>query len=184
MRFRKASRLGGPSLVLAAALALVGLLVYGQLTTGASTTLTDAVSRGERPTAPSRPLPKLGGGETALADFRGRPVILNFWASWCDPCKEEAPLLVRAHELLTRSGGTVLGVTVKDATGDSQTFVDKFRLPFPNVRDVGDELGDDYGLTGVPETYAIDRSGRVVALSRGQITQKWVDDAVRTITPP
>ena len=76
----------------------------------------------------------------------------------------------------------MLGITVKDASADSARFVKQFRLAFPNLRDVDDKLGDEYGLTGVPETYAIDRAGRVVALSKGQIDARWVDDAVARVT--
>ena len=162
--------------VVIAATALVALLVYGLVAVGESTTIDDAVVRGERPVAPSRTLPKLGGGTGAPADLKGKPVVLNFWASWCDPCKDEAPALVRAQERLEQVGGTVLGVTVDDASPDSQKFVKEHDLNFPSLRDTEGELGEDFGRTGVPETFFIDREGRVVAVSRGMIDDEFLDE--------
>jgi len=159
----------GLPFVIVAAAALIALLVYGLVAAGESTTLDDAVRRGESPKAPDRELPKLGGGTGSLADYRGKPVVLNFWASWCDPCKDEAPALRRAHERLERAGGTVLGVTVDDSSSDSARFAEQHDLEFPSLRDVDGKLGRDYGRTGVPETFLIDREGRIVAISRGMI---------------
>jgi cytochrome c biogenesis protein CcmG/thiol:disulfide interchange protein DsbE len=169
------------SLAVLGALALVALLVYGVVGVGESTTLDDAVKRGERPAAPVRALPRLGGGEGSLADFRGRPVVLNFWASWCEPCKDESPALMRAHRRLQRAGGTVLGVTVSDASGDSRRFAERYGLTYPSLRDIEDELGEDYGRTGVPETFVIDRGGRIAALSRGSVDDRWLDRALRLV---
>jgi cytochrome c biogenesis protein CcmG/thiol:disulfide interchange protein DsbE len=120
-------------------------------------------------------------GEASLADWKGKPVIVNFWASWCEPCKAEAPLLERAHARLTARGGTVLGVTVSDATDDSRRFIRDHGLSFPSLRDVEGELADDFGTNGVPESFAIDREGRVVAISRGQVSQRFVDQALRMV---
>ena len=170
-----------PLVVLVSA-GLVALLVYGVVGAGESTTLDDALKRGERPPAPTRTLPALGGGEGSIADWRGRPLLVNFWASWCDPCKDESPLMERAHRRLRRDGGTVLGVTVSDATADSRAFMHKYGLTFPSLRDVDDELGEELGTTGVPETFAIDRGGRIVAISRGAVTREFVDDAIERVT--
>ena len=161
--------------VVIAATALVGLLVYGLVATGESTTLDDALNRGDRPVAPSRPLPTLDGGQASLADYRGKPVVLNFWASWCEPCEFEAPALRRAQARLAKAGGTVLGVTVQDASPDSKAFAKEHGFRFPSLRDVDGELGKDYGRTGVPETFVIDRSGRVAAISRGQVDDEFFD---------
>ena len=169
-----------PVVVLACA-ALVALLVYGVVGAGTSTTLDDAVKAGERPAAPDRTLPLLAGGEGSIATFRGKPVLVNFWASWCDPCKEEAPLLERAHERLKKAGGTVLGVTVSDASEDSRAFMQKYGLSFPSLRDVDGRLGEDFETTGVPESFVVDSDGRVVAISRGQVTQEFVDEAIRLV---
>jgi cytochrome c biogenesis protein CcmG, thiol:disulfide interchange protein DsbE len=171
-------RRGPVPFVIVAAVALIGLLVYGVIAVGESQTLDDAVKRGDRPQAPSRVLPKLGGGEGSIAALKGRPLVVNFWASWCDPCKEEAPALRRAQAELEKAGGTVLGVTVDDSSPDSQAFIREFGLDFPSLRDVDGELGEDFGRTGVPETYVIDRDGRVVAISRGQVDDAFFDQTL------
>ena len=164
-----------PTIAVLAALALVALLVYGVSGVGGSTTLDDAVKAGKRPEAPVRELPDLGGGTGSLADYAGKPVLLNFWASWCEPCKAEAPILERAHRRLRAEGGAVLGVTVSDQSDDSRAFLKKYGLTFPSLRDVEGALGRDYGTTGVPETFAIDREGRVAAISRGSVDDAFVD---------
>ncbi len=169
------------SLAVVASLALVALLVYGVVGAGGSTTLDDAVKAGERPAAPDRELPLLDGGTGSVGEWRGKPVIVNFWASWCAPCKAEAPLLERAHRRLTARGGTVLGVTVSDASDDSRAFMRKYGITFPSVRDVEGELAEDFETKGVPESFAVDAEGRVVAISRGQVDRAFVDEALRRI---
>ena len=164
-----------------AVFALLALLVYGLLAVGTSTTLDEAVQRGERPPAPTRPLPTLDGGRGSLADYKGKPVVLNFWASWCGPCEDEAPALERAQKRLEKAGGTVLGVTVDDATPDSLAFMRKHGLSYPSLRDVGGELKQDYGATGVPETFVIDREGRIAAMRRGQVDDRFLRAALTKV---
>jgi cytochrome c biogenesis protein CcmG, thiol:disulfide interchange protein DsbE len=164
--------------VVVAAAAVLALLVYGFVTVGESATIDNAVARGERPPAPDRTLPRLGGGEGSVGELRGRPVVLNFWASWCDPCRDEAPALERAQARLEEAGGTVLGVTVDDASADSARFVDEHDISFPSLRDVDGALGRDYGRGGVPETFVIDREGRVAAVHRGMVDDSFFDRAL------
>jgi cytochrome c biogenesis protein CcmG/thiol:disulfide interchange protein DsbE len=160
---------------------LIGLLIYGVTAKSASRTLDDRVAHGERPTAPdaTRALPILDGhGTSSLATLKGKVVVLNFWASWCEPCQVEAPLLERAQARLQRAGGTVLGVTYLDATPDSQSFVKRFHLTYPNLRDNDGAFAHAYGTDQLPESFVIDRDGGIVAISRGEIGQSFLDRAI------
>jgi cytochrome c biogenesis protein CcmG/thiol:disulfide interchange protein DsbE len=173
-------RLLVPVLAAVVALGLVGLLAYGLLSRSTDDSIEQAVARGDFPAAPSAELPVLGADSTeSVAALRGQVVVLNFWASWCIPCRSEAPILDRVHRRLTASGaGTVLGVTYNDSTPAALRFVDRYGMSFPSVRDVGTKLARRYGTHRVPETFVIDRRGRVVDLFRGQIDQAFLDRAL------
>ncbi|HEU4973972.1 MAG TPA: TlpA disulfide reductase family protein [Baekduia sp.] len=164
------------------AAALIALLVYGVVHGGSNTTLDDAVKAGKHPAAPATDLkrPLLdGSGERSIGDYRGKIVVLNFWASWCEPCRKEAPLLQGVQDHLAKTGnGTVLGATYNDAPDDSHKFEREFHITYPSIRDVGTDLADEYGTKALPETFVIDAGGRVVAISRGQVTQKFLDNAL------
>jgi cytochrome c biogenesis protein CcmG/thiol:disulfide interchange protein DsbE len=162
-----------------AAAALVGLLAYGVFSKGASTTLDDALASGKRPQAPTMSLPRLGRqGSSSLADYRGKVVVLNMWASWCEPCRAEMPLLQRLHQQIAGDGGVVLGVDTQDASGKAIQFLRQTKATFPSVRDRDRKYGRDFGVTGYPETFLIDRRGRVAALRRFPVTQAWLDQHV------
>ena len=170
--------------VIVLAVAVVGLLVYGVAAGGEDSSLDAAVRRGEQPVAPGADvaLPLLDGkGEISLKELRGQIVVLNFWASWCEPCAEEAPILVKAQRDLEAKGdGTVLGVTYKDFADESRAFARRYRLNYPSVRDDKLDLAPLYGTTKLPETFVIDGSGRVVAIGRGQLTGSFLDGAIAT----
>ena len=170
-----------PILASLAGACLLGLLIYGVTATSASRTLDERVAREERPRAPeaTRALPILGGhGKRALASLRGQVVVLNFWASWCEPCQVEAPLLERAQSALARNGGTVLGVTYLDASPDSQSFVRHYGLTYPNLRDNSGAFAHSYGTDQLPESFVIDRDGHIAAISRGELDQRFLDRAI------
>jgi cytochrome c biogenesis protein CcmG/thiol:disulfide interchange protein DsbE len=170
--------------VIAATIALVTLLAFGLSSGGADTTLSDAVARGERPPAPSLDLPPLEGDKAngKLADYRGKVVVLNVWASWCVPCREESPLLERWHRRISPRGGTVLGVDVQDVDTDALEFIRRYRLTYPHLRDKeGDGMRADWGVVGYPETFVLDRQGRVAALFRGPVDDRWMRENVEPL---
>ena len=160
---------------------LVGLLIYGVAARSPDRTLDELVARRARPEAPdaTRSLPVLGGsGESSLAALKGKVVVLNFWASWCEPCQTEAPLLERAQRLLERHDGTVLGVTYLDAAPDSLGFVQRNHLTYPSLRDNNGSFAHSYGTDQLPESFIIDRQGHIVAISRGEVEQPFLNRAV------
>jgi len=170
-----------PILVSILGACFVGLLIYGVSAQSANRTLDEQLVRGRRPPAPdaTRSLPMLTGhGEASLASFRGKVVVLNFWASWCEPCQVEAPLLERAQSQLERYDATVLGVTYLDASPDSQSFVRRYRLTYPNLRDTDGTFAHSYGTDQLPESFVIDRDGRVAAISRGEVDQSFLNRAI------
>lgn len=150
MADRRTSRI---LLILVPAVAFVVLLGVATFGRGGALTPGDAV--------PGFTAKVLGGGELALNELRGRPVVMNFWASWCGPCKDEAPFLRSAHE---RYGDRVifLGVNIRDAESDALAFVDRYGLDYIHVRDEDLSIYSDYGLTGQPETFFVDQDGVLV----------------------
>jgi len=170
-----------PIIVSLAAACLIALLIYGISVQAASRTLDEQVARGQHPRAPdaSRTLPMLEGhGYASLASLRGKVVVLNFWASWCEPCQTEAPLLERAQGQLERHDGTVLGVSYLDASPDSLAFARRYHLSYPNLRDDEGAFAHSYGTDQLPESFVIDRDGRIVAVSRGEIGQPFLKRAL------
>ena len=173
MRFRASW-----AVILAAAL-LVGLLAYGVASRGTDTSIDDAIARGERVEAPTARLPVLGAaGERSLADYKGKVVVLNFWASWCKPCTEELPLLETTHKAISGRDALVLGANYQDVSDSALGFVRRFKLSFPSLRDRDGEFADRYGSRAFPETFVVDRAGRIAATRRGPVDQKWLDETL------
>jgi cytochrome c biogenesis protein CcmG/thiol:disulfide interchange protein DsbE len=165
--------------VIAAAAALIGLLAYGVASQGTDTSIDDATARGDRIEAPNKLLSTLGApGEQSLADYRGKVVVLNFWASWCPPCIEELPLLQRTHRRIERRGGLVFGVNYKDIPEDALAMAERFGLTYPSVRDRDGEYAEEYATSGIPETFVVDRNGRIAASRRGPVDRQWLDTAL------
>jgi cytochrome c biogenesis protein CcmG/thiol:disulfide interchange protein DsbE len=168
--------------VIGASAALVVLLVYGVATQATDNSIDEAVANGERPEAASAELPVLGNSvEGSLADYRGKVVVLNFWASWCPPCVDEAPLLERAHRSIEDRGATVLGVNYKDVPEDALGFVRDHEISFPSLRDGDGEYGEHFATRGLPETFVIDRRGRIAALRRGPVDERWLEDTLSAL---
>lgn len=168
---------------------LFGLLTWKVFQPNPGAGLVAAIRRGALPAAPNFDLPviwdrpalwpekarqSLKDGHIDLRELRGRPVVLNFWASWCNPCREEAPVFAaaaRAH----REEIVFLGIDIQDITQDAGRFLRALDVPYPSIRDGSDRSYRAYGLTGVPETYYIDANGRIVGHSAGAVTRKELD---------
>jgi len=177
---------------------LLALLVWRVVAQQRGPDLVAAIKAGKRPPAPAFTLPVLSPqtatwppalraalttGSLSLRALRGWPVVVNFWASWCVPCKSEAPLLAasaRAH-----AGKVVfLGIDVQDLRSDGRAFLRTYKVNYVSLRDPSNSTYDAYGLTGVPETYYLDRSGRAVAHSPGQVTAEDLSAGIAEIAPP
>jgi cytochrome c biogenesis protein CcmG, thiol:disulfide interchange protein DsbE len=160
-----------------AAAALVALLTYGVASVGPDTSIDERLADGERVEAPVQDLPVLGSdGTGSLADHAGKVVVLNVWASWCPPCVSEMPLLQRTHDRIAPKGGVVLGIDTQDASEDALRFLREKQISFPSLRDRDREYGRSLGVSGYPETFLIDRKGRIAAMRRGPVDRAWLDE--------
>lgn len=161
-------------------LAVVGLLAFGLLSKGG-----DALAVGDP--APDKELQRLEDeGSGSLADYRGSWVLVNFWASWCEPCRSEAPALEAFQKDHAGDSFTVLGVNLDDATDDAAAFVAEYGLTYPQLRDGdGEERRDAYGMTGFPESFLVDPDGRITLIRRGPVDGAYLGDHVEPeITAP
>jgi len=166
-----------PGLIVIAAVALLALLTFGVSGQNGGSSIDAQVARGTFPAAPnsSMALPLLGSdARKTLADYRGQVVVLNVFASWCDPCRAEAPILADAERSLRTHHATILGVTYLDNTSASKTFVHQEHITYPVLRDVSGNFVRSFGTTGVPETFVINRQGRIQALRRYQLNNTWL----------
>lgn len=134
--------------------------------------------------APDFTLATLDGGQVTLSDLRGRTVLINFWASWCPPCRLEMPDLVRAYEEHKDEGFIILGVdlTFQDALPDVRAFVEEFKMSFPVLLDeTGEVTTQKYRLLGLPMSVFIDREGTIRRTHIGAMTSEQIDEFVGEI---
>ncbi len=152
--------------------AVVGLLGFGLLSKGEA-----KIAVGEP--VPDKVLPVLGGqGTGSIADYRGRWVLVNLWASWCGPCRQEAPALEEFARRQRERGVNVLGINVQDNSDDALTFLREFRVAYPQLRSVGDERSAAFGSTGVPENFLVDPRGRLALIWRGPVDEDFLEQEV------
>lgn len=191
---RRSGRLLVRAAALAAAALFVVLLAYGLAVRSPDTTIDDALSRGKAPAAPQFELGVLSDGEPGplaqawqraadqgrvdLTELRGTPLALNFWASWCVPCREEAPLLEQGWRRARAQGVLFLGLNMQDVRGDALGFLRRFGQTFPSVRDPSNATSRRWGATGIPETFFISARGDVVAHVIGVVTKQQLADGV------
>ena len=144
------------SIVVLGVAGLLGFLVWGLVNSG------DGGLKDGEP-VPVATLPTLPpGGEASLADFEGEWVLLNVWASWCVPCRDESPALEQ-FERANRGTLSVLGVDTRDLSGDAMKFLEQYGITYAQIRDASGEYADDLRTTGVPESFLIDPDGNLVA---------------------
>ncbi len=158
--------------------ALVAVLAYGMANRTAPTGQSGATRVGKP--APTFAMDLYGGGELSYGPDLGEPVVLNFWASWCPPCREESPLLERTWKQYRDRGVLFVGVDTQDTEQDALAYIDEFGLTFPNGLDVDGEITVAYGVVGLPVTFFIGSDGVVKRRWVGALTESqllpWVED--------
>ena len=159
----------------------LGFLLWGMLHREPITGLS-GVTRVNRP-APDFSLTTFKGDTISLADLRGKPVIINFWASWCPPCRTEAPLIERTWLAYKDRGLVFLGVNIQDRKEDALNYMREFSITYPNGPDPSGEIAIDYGVSGLPVTFFINRQGEVVRRWVGAIETSVFIGSIEEIMP-
>jgi cytochrome c biogenesis protein CcmG, thiol:disulfide interchange protein DsbE len=172
--------------------AFVALLAYGLVTKSPDRTVDDGLRKSGSVAAPALNQPVLERGDlgeplrsrlgsvfasprVSLPQLRGTPVVLNFWASWCPPCRTEAPLLGRGWQKARPRGVLYVGLDMQDLTGDARDFMRHFGISYLNIRDPVDDVAHGWGVTGLPETFFLNRGGKVVDHVIGALSQAQLD---------
>ena len=155
---------------------IIALVVVGLLALLAVAVRTRGAPPLASGSAPDFSLTTFDGQTYKLADLKGKPVVINFWASWCIPCRDEAPALQRAWETYKDRGVLVLGVDYVDTETDAKKFIAEFQQTYPNGADLGTRISQAFRISGVPETYFIDREGRLLQGidANGRVKANWI----------
>jgi cytochrome c biogenesis protein CcmG/thiol:disulfide interchange protein DsbE len=162
-------------LAVLAVLAVIGLLAFGLLNKGAT-----KIAVGEP--VPDKTLPALPGpGKGSIADYRGDWVLVNLWASWCEPCREEAPILEDFYRRNRDRNTTVVGINVQDNEDDALAFLHEHPNGYPQLRSVGNERSKAFGSTGVPENFLVDPQGRLALIWRGPVDDRFLAEEVEPL---
>jgi cytochrome c biogenesis protein CcmG/thiol:disulfide interchange protein DsbE len=173
-------RFAVPAVIAAIAIVLLIVLAFGITKSGANNSIAYSVASHHYRLAPKddAELPVLGasGDQTqSFASYRGKIVLVNFFANWCVPCHDEAPLLARAQKMLAAHNGTVLGVVFENSPSDALDYLHNYGLGYPALTDPAGHVANAFGVTGVPDTYLINRQGKIVWLNLYQLTSAFVN---------
>jgi len=114
-------------------------------------------------------LPFLNGGSASLSSFKGKVVLLNFWATWCPPCRYEMPSMEALYQRFKNHGLEILAVDLGEDAHTVRQFIQNHNYTFPVMLDIDGEVGDDYGVRGIPVTYVLNRQGMIIGVVRGAI---------------
>lgn len=119
-------------------------------------------------------LPLFTGGEITLSKLKGQPVIINFWASWCIPCRAEAKLLEDTWRSYKDKGVVFIGVDIQDKEAEAKAFIKEFNITYPNGPDNGGKITIDYGVSGIPVTFFVNRDGMIIDRFVGAISERYL----------
>jgi cytochrome c biogenesis protein CcmG, thiol:disulfide interchange protein DsbE len=161
--------------------ALIGL--FARSLVNGSTTVAAELNDGQRPAAPNFTLPSLTGrGRVSLSSYRGKVVVLNFWASWCPPCREEASTLDEIQSRYGSRGVAVVGVDSQDFSSDARAFARRYDVNYVLVHDSSNDVTNRWGVTsGFPVTFVINRDGSVQKMFTTQLLAPTLDAALRPL---
>lgn len=132
--------------------------------------------------APEFVLKSFNGDEIKLSDFRGKTLLVNFWASWCHPCREEAPALERAYMSLSGNQVEFIGINIMDDRKSAEEYIKSFGGSFVNIYDPENRVHLDYGVGGVPETFFVNPEGIITGKHRGPLTERMIMDYIEKAT--
>jgi cytochrome c biogenesis protein CcmG, thiol:disulfide interchange protein DsbE len=163
--FRPRAGFNLSSLILLAAVALIAAVV------GLALLRQNQVQPTAGP-APVFAIPTYDGGEFDLNNQKGKIVVVNFWASWCGPCRDEAPALEAVWQKYQDRGVVVVGVGYSDTESKAKEFIQEYGLTYPNGPDVGTRISEMYHIQGVPETFIIDQNGEIAHFIFAQVNEK------------
>ena len=179
------TRLAAIALAVVGVLALTALLAFG-LANRSPVTGRSGETRIAKP-APPMNMPLYDGGILTPADYAGKPVVVNFWASWCGPCRQEAPIFERLSREYAERGVLFVGVNIQDAETDAQAYLREYDITYPNGIDANGGISIDYGVIGIPVTFFIDREGivhrRWAGVMRETQLRTWIDELVLGAAP-
>ena len=175
--------MGTVGLVVAGLMALLALGLLNQ----APVTGMSGFTRVQKP-APDFTMPLVeGGGDVSLSEYQGQPVVINFWSSWCPPCRQEAPILEGAWRSYRDQGVVFVGVDIQDSDDDAKAYLQAFGITYPNGADRDGRVTVDYGVIGLPVTFFVNRDGIVERRWVGAIGEArlvaWVGDLVAAVAP-